>query len=63
VFTPHQLEYLVRTFGADRIIMGTDYPFDMADFDPVGHVMSVESFDDATRAAIVGGNAKRLLGV
>lgn len=63
VFTPHQLEYLVRTFGADRIIMGTDYPFDMADFDPVGHVMSVESFDDATRAAIVGGNAKQLLGL
>jgi aminocarboxymuconate-semialdehyde decarboxylase len=63
VFTPHQLEYLVRVFGADRIIMGTDYPFDMADFDPIGHVMSVETFDDATRAAVVGGNAKRLLGL
>ena len=63
VFTPHQLEYLVKVFGADRIIMGTDYPFDMADFDPIGHVMSVESFDDATRAALVGGNAKTLLGL
>jgi aminocarboxymuconate-semialdehyde decarboxylase len=63
VFTPHQLEYLVRVFGADRILMGTDYPFDMADYDPVGHVASVESFDEATRAAIAGGNAKRLLGL
>jgi aminocarboxymuconate-semialdehyde decarboxylase len=43
--------------------MGTDYPFDMADFDPVGHVASVEGFDDTTRAAIAGGNAKKLLGL
>jgi aminocarboxymuconate-semialdehyde decarboxylase len=63
VFTPHQLENLVKVFGADKIIMGTDYPFDMADFDPIEHVMSVDCFDDATRAAIVGGNAKRLLGL
>ena len=48
-------------FGADRIIMGTDYPFDMADFDPIGHVASVEGFDPSTVAAIAGGNAKRLL--
>ncbi|MDO9710097.1 amidohydrolase family protein [Paracraurococcus lichenis] len=63
VFTPHQLEYLVKVFGADRILMGTDFPFDMADSDPIGHICSVESFDDATRAALAGGNAKRLLGL
>lgn len=63
VFTPHQLEYLVRLYGADRILMGTDFPYDMADSDPVGHVCSVESFDEATRAAICGGNAQRLLGL
>ena len=33
VFTPYQLAELVRLYGADRIIMGTDYPFDMADYD------------------------------
>jgi aminocarboxymuconate-semialdehyde decarboxylase len=63
VFTPHQLAELVRLYGADHVIMGTDYPFDMADFDPVGHVASVEGFDDTTRAAIAGGNAKKLLGL
>ena len=62
VFTPHQLRELVDTFGADHILMGTDYPFDMVDYDPVGHVMSA-GFDDATAAKIVGGNAKRLLGL
>jgi aminocarboxymuconate-semialdehyde decarboxylase len=61
VFTPHQLEALVDLFGADHVIMGTDYPFDMAEYDPIGHVVEC-GFDDKTTAAIVGGNAKRLLG-
>src|SRR3974390_21297 len=63
VFTPHQLEALVNTFGADRIVMGTDYPFDMLEYDPIGHINSVASFDDSTRAALAGGNAKKLLGI
>jgi aminocarboxymuconate-semialdehyde decarboxylase len=62
VFTPHQLAELVRLYGADHIIMGTDYPFDMADYDPIGHVASA-GLDDAAVAAIAGGNAKRLLGL
>ena len=63
VFTPHQLAELVRLFGADHIIMGTDYPFDMAEYDPIGHVASIEGFDSSAIAAITGGNARRLLGI
>jgi aminocarboxymuconate-semialdehyde decarboxylase len=63
VFTALQLEALVQTFGADRVIMGTDYPFDMLEFDPIGHINSVATFDGATRAAICGGNAKKILGI
>ena len=63
VFTPYQLAELVRLFGADHVVMGTDYPFDMADFDPVGHIASVPGFDAATIAALAGGNAKKLLGL
>ncbi|MET0536890.1 MAG: amidohydrolase family protein [Xanthobacteraceae bacterium] len=63
VFTPHQLRELVRLFGADHIIMGTDYPFDMGEYDPLGHLASVEEFDSATVAAVAGGNARRLLGI
>jgi aminocarboxymuconate-semialdehyde decarboxylase len=62
VFTPHQLAELVRLFGADRIIMGTDYPFDMAEYDPIGHVMGA-GLDSKQIEAIAGGNAKRLLGL
>ncbi len=63
VFTPHQLAELVRVFGADHVVMGTDYPYDMADCDPVGHIAGVEGFDAATVAALAGGNTKRLLGL
>ncbi len=34
VFTPNQLAALVETFGVDHVMMGTDYPYDMADYDP-----------------------------
>jgi aminocarboxymuconate-semialdehyde decarboxylase len=63
VFTPHQLAELIRLFGADHVIMGTDYPFDMAEYDPIGHVAAVEELDQATIAAIAGGNARKLLGI
>ena len=63
VFTPHQLAELARLFGVDHVIMGTDYPFDMADYDPIGHLMSVDGFDPSTVAALAGGNARRLLGL
>ena len=38
VFSYHQLAYLIDVFGPDRILMGTDYPFDMAEYNPIGHV-------------------------
>jgi aminocarboxymuconate-semialdehyde decarboxylase len=63
VFTPHQLDYLVKVFGAEKIMMGTDYWFDMGEYDPIGHIRSVEGFDEATVAALAGGNAAKLLGL
>ena len=63
VFSEGQLKALVETFGADHVVMGTDYPFDMADYDPIGHVASIDAFDSATVGKIVGGNTKRILGL
>ncbi|MCC7345812.1 MAG: amidohydrolase family protein [Variibacter sp.] len=63
VFTPLQLKALVDTFGVDHVVMGTDYPYDMAEYDPIGHINAVESFDATTRAALAGGTAKKLLGI
>jgi hypothetical protein len=35
----------------------------MLEHDPIGHIASVEGFDDSTRAALAGGNVKKLLGL
>jgi aminocarboxymuconate-semialdehyde decarboxylase len=61
VYTHHQLEYLVEEYGADHILMGTDYPADMGEVDPLGFIESAPGLDDRERRAILGGNAARLL--
>ena len=63
VFTPEQLATLVAIFGIDHVLMGTDYPYDMAEYDPLEHLAATKSLDAAARAAIAGSNAKKLLGV
>ncbi len=62
VFTPHQLRHLIEVFGADHVLMGTDYPYDMAESDPVGHLASA-GLDEATFGKIAGGNAQALFGL
>ena len=62
VFTHHQLENLVKVFGEDQIVMGTDYPYDMADYDPVGHV-ATSGLSDTEKAKVGGENAVRILGL
>ena len=54
------LQYLVQVAGADRVVVGTDYPMAMGDFDSVAKVMQLE-LSDAARAQILGGNAARAL--
>jgi aminocarboxymuconate-semialdehyde decarboxylase len=61
VYTPHQLQFLVEEYGADRILMGTDYPADMGEVDPVGFIEGAQGLGDSERRAILGGNAARLL--
>jgi aminocarboxymuconate-semialdehyde decarboxylase len=63
VFTPHQLAALVDLFGVDHVLLGTDYPYDMAEYDPLGHLAGTPSLDEKARAAIAGGNAQKLLGL
>jgi aminocarboxymuconate-semialdehyde decarboxylase len=61
VYTPHQLRFLVDFYGADHVVMGTDYPFDMAEFRPIEHVLETDGLNDAQKAAIISDNAHRLL--
>jgi aminocarboxymuconate-semialdehyde decarboxylase len=50
------LQYLVRVAGADRVVIGTDYPMAMGDFDTVTKIMAIEA-TAAEREQILGGNA------
>jgi aminocarboxymuconate-semialdehyde decarboxylase len=63
VYDPAQLEFLVAKFGADRLLMGTDYPYDMGEPDPIGLITHSKALTDSDKAAILGGNAARLLGL
>lgn len=56
------LETLVSKVGAERVLLGSDYPFDIADPDPVATVGALPLDRDAKRA-ILGENAAALLGI
>ena len=63
VFDPAMLQRLVADYGDDHVLLGTDYPFDMGESDPLALLARVEGLDDGARARIAGGNAARLLGL
>ena len=63
VFTPRGLEHLVAVAGAGRVVIGTDYPFDMGTDDPLGRLDVATGLSPADRAAISGQNAAALLGL
>ena len=60
--SPANLRFLVAEFGADRVAMGSDYPFDMGTADPVAAVAEA-GLDAGARALVEGGTAARFLGL
>ncbi len=63
VFEPDQLGFLIEKYGADHVLLGTDYPYDMGETDPLGLVNKVSGLFEDDIDLIFGGNAARLLGV
>jgi len=53
--------YLIRLVGADRVVLGSDYCFDMGLADPVGDVERLDALTADERASILGGTARSLL--
>jgi aminocarboxymuconate-semialdehyde decarboxylase len=62
VFNTEGLRHLVAEYGADRIVMGTDYPFPWTTTS-VDHILNTPGLSDADRVAILGGNLIKLLGM
>lgn len=63
VFEPGQVEYLTNLYGAEHVLLGTDYPYDMGDEDPLALLGECSGLDQAQIDLIAGGNAARLLGL
>jgi len=57
------LEYLISIAGADRVMLGSDYCFDMGYERPVDIVTNHAKIDDEAQAMILGGNARKLIGM
>jgi len=56
------LRYLVSTYGAERLVVGSDYPLPAGLAHPVTEVKAL-GLSAEEEAAILGGNAGRLLGL
>ena len=57
------LRYLIDSVGIDRVVFGTDWPFDMATDWPVSDILRMESLTMEEKEAILHGNLERLLGI
>jgi len=62
VFTPEGLRHLAAEVGADRLVIGTDFPYPWTKT-AVNHVLETPGLSDADRVAILGGTAAKLLGI
>lgn len=59
LFEPLALRFLCDVAGADKVMLGSDYPFGIGDPEPVS-VVDRTPLTAAERAAILGGNAARV---
>jgi len=62
VHSPAVLHALVAVAGADRVLLGSDFPFDMGTEDPLG-ALRAAGLTESDFRAVRGGNAADLLGL
>jgi aminocarboxymuconate-semialdehyde decarboxylase len=59
-FRQDMLRYLVNTYGAEHLVVGSDYPLPAGLAHPVAEVKAL-GLDPEAESAVLGGNASRLL--
>jgi aminocarboxymuconate-semialdehyde decarboxylase len=60
-FDTQVLDSMIERYGARQVLLGTDYPYDMGEDNPVKLIKSVTRLSEAEQNLIMGGNAARLL--
>ena len=63
VYSEQALRYLIDTVGIDRVVFGTDWPYDMELDWPVSWILSLDSLTQDEKDAILWKNLERLLGI
>jgi aminocarboxymuconate-semialdehyde decarboxylase len=60
---PDALRYLIGIAGSDHVLLGSDYPYDMGDPDPVQTVSQLQGIKEKDRRKIMQENAIALFGL
>jgi len=63
IYTGDTLTSLLEKVGSDHVLLGTDYPFDMGEADPIGLISKTRTLSRTAKEQVWGGNAARLLGI
>lgn len=58
---PQALAFMVERVGVERVVLGSDYPFEMGDPDPVATVQAIPGLSDDDRRMVLEGNVSRIL--
>jgi aminocarboxymuconate-semialdehyde decarboxylase len=62
VFDPRALEFLVRTLGEERVMLGSDYPFPLGE-QHVGQLIRSSLLPPSAQKRLLGENALKFLGL
>jgi aminocarboxymuconate-semialdehyde decarboxylase len=62
VYDSRMLEYMVEVLGEDQILLGSDFPFDIAEKE-IGSVVRNADLSERTKQKILGDNVVRFLGM
>ena len=54
------LSFLIKRMGADRVLYGTDFPWDMGEYDSIPTIKGMISLSDEDKARVLGENSARL---
>ena len=63
VYTEQSLRFLIDSVGIERVVFGTDWPYDMAQDWPVSWILASESLSQEEKDAILWKNLENLLGI
>src|SRR5262249_4451048 len=57
------LRLLLKQIGAERVALGSDYPFPLGEAEPGKLIESIEDLSEETRQRLLAGTAREFLGM